>query len=649
MSAKRINNKLLLFILLLIVVFALFLVRLFDVQLVRGDEFYDLSEENRYFNKREKAERAVFLDRYGDPLVLNKKEYLEILEPDQLYSEKKLLENNQALALLATDSARVSHDFSRDYLYGAAMSSSLGYLSSVTADDLAEDASLTLDERLGRMGLESYFDQIMRSQAAHKKYEVNALGEKQRLVEFDEASFGKNIQTSLDPYLSSVAYQAMAGKKGAVVIMDANTGELLSLISSPSYDANVFEASFLEKLKNPNSRVVGQSSQQIQAYLEDERQLFFNRSISGAYPPGSVFKLVTALAALEEEALDENTIVEDEGVLKVGDWEYANWYYTQYGRTEGSVDLVKAIARSNDIYFYKAAEWLGPTKLAEYANLLSFGEKIGVELNGEATGLVPNPSWKEEFLAEPWYLGNTYHFGIGQGDLMVTPLQVAQMTQAIVNQGTLCPGTLLSAKNFNCRDLNFAEENLDLVLEGMLAACSSGGTAYPLFAYNQEQEVNLGFVRDGGELSEKGADLSVEDKIKAGMIACKTGTAEFGGADERGYRKTHAWLTGVVGIDLENLGVLIKGEGENKNDGELGKENLEIDVEENSATDSANLSENDLQNLRQQWLEKLERGNFPEEIVITVLVESDDEKAYREGSDDAAPVVAAILDWMRGE
>jgi cell division protein FtsI/penicillin-binding protein 2 len=203
--------------------------------------------------------------------------------------------------------------------------------------------------------------------------------------------------------------------------------------------------------------------------------------------------------------------------------------------------------------------------------------------------------------------------------------------------------------------LNFAEENLELVLEGMLAACSSGGTAYPLFAYNQEQEVNLGFVRDDGELSEKGADLSVEEKIKAGMIACKTGTAEFGGADERGYRKTHAWLTGVVGVNLEDLGVLKEGEeeagvenAENAN-GELGDEILEIDLEENSATDSANLSENDLQNLRQQWLEKLEKGNFPEEIVITVLVESDDEKAYREGSDDAAPVVTAILDWMRGE
>ena len=609
MAEKRINNKFLVFFFLLFAIFSLFFLRLLDVEILRGDDFFDLSEENRYFNKRYKAERAIFLDRYGDPLVKNQKQYLELLEPDQLYSKKKLISKDEALEIMATDSTKISHDFSRNYLYGEALASSLGYLSSVMADDLEKNENLALDERLGRMGLEKYFDELLRSQAAHQKFEVNALGEKQQLVEFQDAVYGQNIKTSLDPYLSTVAYQAMEGKKGAVVIMDAETGELLSLISSPSYDSNVFEASFLNKLANPESRVVGEAAQQISDYLLDERQLFFNRSISGSYPPGSVFKLVTALGALEENALDADTVVEDEGVLKVGDWEYANWYFTQYGRTEGPVNLIKAITRSNDIYFYKAAEWLGPVKLAEYANLLSYGAKIGVELDGEATGLVPNPSWKEEVLFEPWYLGNTYHFGIGQGDLLVTPLQVAQMTQAIANHGSLCPATLLEANNVACRDLSLKEENINLVLEGMLGACSSGGTAYPLFPYNQQRELTLGLVRSDGELGD--SNLEIGEKIDRGMLVCKTGTAEFGGADERGYRKTHAWLTSIVGIDFH--------------------------LEENEEIDE----------LKKEWLASIDEGkNFPKKLVITVLVESDEDKPYREGSEDAAPVVAKIIEWM---
>ena len=614
MVEKRVRNKFLVFFFLLLLVFSLFLFRLVDVEIIRGQDFFELSEENRYFNKRNKAERAVFLDRYGDPLVKNQKQYLELLEPDQLYSDKKLVSKDEALSVLATDSAQISYDFSRNYLYGEALASTLGYLSSVTADDLENNDNLPLDERLGRMGLESYFDDVLRSKAAHQKFEVNALGEKQQLVEYQEAVYGQNIETSLDPYLSTVAYQALEGKKGAVIIMDAETGNLLSLISSPSYDPNVFEANFLDKLANPKSRIITENGQQIADYLSDEKQLFFNRSISGAYPPGSVFKLVTALGALEEGDLDANTIVEDEGILKVGDWEYANWYFTQYGRTEGAVDLLKAITRSNDIYFYKAAEWLGPVKLAHYAKLLSYGEKIGVELGGEVTGLVPDPSWKEEVLSESWYLGNTYHFGIGQGDLLVTPLQVAQMTQAIANHGSLCPATILNINNDACRDLSFKEENLNLVLEGMRGACSSGGTAYPLFPYNQEKELELGIMRSDGEAGD--LNLEIGEEIDRGIMVCKTGTAEFGGVDKNGYRKTHAWLTSIVGIDFNQ---------EN--------ENVVTDEEKND--------------LKEAWLEKVDGGkNFPKKLIITVLVESDEDKPYREGSDDAAPVVAKILDWM---
>ncbi len=574
--------------------FALLLVRLFDVQIVKGESFFTLAENNRYFTKKNVAERAVFLDRYGQPLVVNEKLYFKYLKKDSFYSDKEFLSKDEALNLLASDSASVGHEFKRNYVYKEALASILGYLSPVTADDLAKNSNLPLNSRLGRMGLEQFFDKNLASKGSTSKFEVNALGQRQRLVALEEAKFGENLLTSLDPYLSTLAYQAMAGKKGAVVIMDASNGEILTLLSSPSFDPNVFEENWLEGLYSKERL----SATKIQTYLQDENQVFFNRSTTGVYPPGSVFKLVTALAALQEGVIKANTVVDDQGTLKVGDFEYANWYFTQYGRTEGVVDVKKALARSNDIFFYKAAEWLGPTKLAEYARLFGLGSPTGLQLNQEASGLVPDPKWKEFTRGENWYLGNTYHFGIGQGDLLVTPMQVAAMTQAIVNHGQLCQSSLLPITKQNCRDLGIEEQYLEIVLAGMVAACSHGGTAYPLFPYNAQVATELDNL-----------DLTASEQISQGMIACKTGTAEFGAADERGYRKTHAWTTAVIGIDQAKI----------------------ISPAEEDTSTKAN------------WQKLIKEHGFPDKLVITVLVESDGEKIYSEGSQDAAPVIAEIL------
>ncbi|MBU1034110.1 hypothetical protein KKI22_04185 [Patescibacteria group bacterium] len=589
----------------LLMVFSLLLIRLLDVEIVNGEHFFTLAENNRYFTKKNPAERAVFLDRYGQALVRNEKQYFKYLKKDQLYSDKEFLAKEEALNLLATDSANLGYEFNRVYPYKESLSSVLGYISPVTENDLKKDFSLPISNRIGRMGLEQFFDKNLQSEPALSKFETNALGQKQRLVSYTAPVYSSNIQTSLDPYLSELAYQAMAGKKGAVVIMDASNGEILTLISSPSFDANIFEENFINSLYKRDS---SESMSKIKEYLSDENKVFFNRSVAGAYPPGSIFKLVTAIGALEEGAIDENTIIEDNGTLKVGDFEYANWYFTQYGRTEGAISVERALTRSNDIFFYKAAEWLGPTKLAEYARLFGFGSPTGLQLSQEVAGLVPDPKWKETELGESWYLGNTYHFGIGQGDLLVTPVQIANMTQAIANQGTLCQGSLLPISQQNCRDLAIDEKNLEIVLSGMLGACSQGGTAYPLFPYNTKLALTL---------SEE--DFSDSQKIDQGMIACKTGTAEFGAADEKGYRKTHAWMTAILGVDQEKI------------------LNAELEPITNEEKSSPN---------RAEWAELVRKNGFPKKLVITVLVESNEDQIFSEGSQDAAPVIAKVLDWM---
>ena len=605
------RQKLFFYCTLLVSIFVLLLARLIDLQLVRGQVLAELANQNRYFSKNYLVERALIFDRYQQPLVKNRPNYYLLSDPHQLYSQQELIDHDQALFMMATDSASLERDFSRIYTYPQTLAHVLGYVTGITADDLVENKQLNFAEQFGRTGLERFFDNSLRATPGTEVFEVDALGYKQQLVSKTEAFSGTNLFSSLDPFLSEVAYQALADRKGAVVIMDAQTGQILTLISSPSFDPNLFEKVRLARLADqPNS----EEQKELLAQIQDDRQLFFNRAVSGNYPPGSVFKLITALAALEEGVLDQSTTVLDEGVLEVGEYQYANWYYTQYGRAEGEINLLRAIIRSNDIFFYKAAEWLGPQKLAEYSRIFGLGKATGIELHGEALGLVPDPSWKEEHFGEKWFLGNTYHFGIGQGDVLVSPLQLTQVFQALSNGGVMCRPTLLMSVK-ECQDLSFEEENLDLISQALLGVAQEGGTAFPLFDYNQILSSTLR-SRLGEQVFES---LSAKEKIRAGMVAGKTGTSEFGGVDQRGYRATHAWFSSVVGLNKQ----LILDHWQ-----ELGLENASVE--------------------QQAWLEALANNQLPKEIVITVLVESDEDVKYREGSADAAPIVREILTWMTG-
>jgi len=596
--------------------FVLLLVRLFDLQIIRGDYFLGLADDNRFYNLEVPSQRGVFLDRYGKPLVYNAKQYYELGSSELLFTDRLPISREESLVKMASGSSLISFELRRFYPYANALSHTIGYVGPVTVEDLLQQEHLDIADQIGKLGLEKQYDQSIKGIKGKEVYEINTFGEKQRLVERKEAQKGFDVATSIDPYLSQVAARALAGKKGVLIISDASNGEVLALISSPSFDANDFNNTYLDENQEEARK------NRISSYLSNENKVFFNRAISGAYPPGSIFKLVTALAGLRKGAIDENTSVIDEGILKVGEWEYANWYYTQYGRTEGAISLVRAISRSNDIYFYKAAEFTGPNDLAQMAREFGFGSQTGIELGGEVGGIVPDPEWKERVIGERWYLGNTYHFGIGQGDLLVTPIQVSQMVQAIANKGRLCRATLLKDQDDRCTELGLDEYHTDLVLRGMLNACSSGGTAYPFFPWNEKKR---------GE-DEKSAEIV----ISRGAIACKTGTAEFGAADARGYRKTHGWLTAIVGVDsqriLQSAGI------DPEEEGEEATAETELDLD-------FNVGKID----REAWLEKVKKYGFPERLVIVALVESDGENPFMEGSKDAAPVVKEVMDWVYGE
>ena len=290
----------------------------------------------------------------------------------------------------------------------------------------------------GRTGLERIFNDVLAGHDGLQVYERNAYGQPTRLLAQQPAQKGEDLTLSLDLELSRQAFSALGAQRGAVIVSEPKTGKILAMVSKPSF-LPVSTSSPEEQAAWQTEIAQGQVAASLVDALDHQQNPFLFRPIAAVYPPGSIFKIVTALAGLEYQTFTPETTVVDEGVLTVGEYSYANWYWRQYGQAEGTISIIRALARSNDIFFYKAAEWTGPQKLAEFARLMNLGKPTQIGLPGEQAGLVPDPAWKQQHFGENWYLGNTYHMGIGQGDVLVTPIQL----QMVMSTG--CPRTALPA------------------------------------------------------------------------------------------------------------------------------------------------------------------------------------------------------------
>jgi len=377
----------------------------------------------------------------------------------------------------------------------------MGYLSQVTEEELGcrEGLCYSPGMMIGRAGVEKVFEATLRGRDGGRMVEVDSSGLEVRELGSNVAEAGSDVHLSIDSRLQKIMYEALGGKKGSAVALDMQ-GKVIGLVSSPAYDPT-----------------------KVSEYLKDTENLYFlNRAIGGTYPPGSVFKPVTAYAGLEEGKITSETQFEDTGEIKVGIYRYGNWYFDQYGGKEGSIGLVRALARSNDIYFYKVGEAVGVEKLVSWARKFGLGETTGIELLGERAGLVPDKLWKERETGEKWFLGNTYHMSIGQGDLLVTPLQVARMTLGVVS-GRLCQVSVLKDSSVVCRDLGINNEDIVTVREGMKEVCATGGTAFPFFNFEP-------------------------------WVLCKTGTAQHSGQVNK-EDKPHAWM--IVAYPGENPEIIL--------------------------------------------------------------------------------------------
>lgn len=399
----------------------------------------------------------------------------------------------------------------REYEPVSGLGPVLGYVSKVTDQDLKDHPDYKPSNEIGREGLESYYEKYLKGQPGVLEVEVDSRGRQQRQLSATSPLPGNNLTLSINTALEQKMTEVLGNEVkvsqspgGVALALNPQTGQILGMVSYPTFDNNIFTSRNIDEEYNK--------------LLNDPAKPLFNRAISGAYPSGSIIKPIIAAAGLQEGNITPSTTINAPGEIKVGNWTYPDW------KVHGLTDVRKAIAESVNIFFYAlAGGWdkingLGVGKLTTYLRAFGFGERSNIDLSGEVEGLVPSPAWKEKNKKEMWYLGDTYHLGIGQGDFLVTPLQMAVATAAVVNGGTLLKPQIVSKiadnngktvwefKKEVTKDHIISDANLQVVREGMRQAVTSGSAKML-------------------------SDLPV-------AVAAKTGTAQFGSEG-----KTHAWMT----------------------------------------------------------------------------------------------------------
>lgn len=429
---------------------------LVKTQIFSGNYYRSLADDNRIKTIPIHAPRGIIYDRNDVPLVTNL--------PAFRYDEQTI-SKDQAI-ILETEGKFPEIDSVRSYLKSFSMAHVLD-------------------------GVERQYQEKLRGINGKELVEVDAIRKKLRVISTINPVAGNNLILTIDASLQKTAHEALKDKKGVVIVSKPDTGEILTLVSMPSFDQNNLES-----------------------YLSDSDQPLFNRAISGTYPPGSTFKIITAVAGLETGMIKADTLFEDTGVLVIGPYKFPNWKWLSGGGVDGWINVTQALQKSNDVFFYQVGEKLGIEKIVLFAKKFGLGGKLGVDLPQEAGGSIKRD--------REWFLGDTFHMAIGQGDLLVTPLQVNVWTNVIANGGKLCKPYV--AKKSECKDLGFKKENIEIVKKGMEMACQPGGTGYPLFSFKPQ-------------------------------VYCKTGTAEFGIEG-----KTHAWFTSFS-QDI-SVTVLVEGAGE---------------------------------------------------------------------------------------
>ena len=424
--------------------------RMYFLQVIEADRYRMLAEENRINLRLLPPPRGRILDRFGEPLAVNRQNFRVLVVPEQTRDLQATLDALAELIGLSeyeresvTKKARrrssfvpvtvrenldwkemariqvnapdlpgviINEGLTRFYPQTETAAHVLGYVARVDEEDLTGDPLLQLPGfRIGKQGMERKFDLVLRGSGGNSQVEVNALGRVIRELERKEAEAGTDLSLTLDERLQRFTAERLGAESAASVVIDVHTGEVLVMASTPSFDPNVFNRGLTQREWN--------------ALSGDPRAPMTNKTISGQYSPGSTYKMAVALAALEHGAIGADQTVFCRGHTDLGSRRFHCWE----GRGHGNMDMVQAIAQSCDVYFYEVARRVGVDRIADMANRLGLGHSSGLGLAGERNGLIPTEAWKRATLGKSWQKGETFNTAIGQGYVLTTPMQLAVM------------------------------------------------------------------------------------------------------------------------------------------------------------------------------------------------------------------------------
>ena len=446
-------------ILWVLVCFAALFMRLFFLQVIKGEEYRRLSDNNSIRLQRIEPFRGIIFDRSKLMLVDNRPSFdvtitlkdaqpvAQTLEKLSAYLSVTDEELRQKIAgqkgitaykpmLLRQDIGRdavagievhkydlpgidVNVNPRRHYLFEQSAAHILGYLGEISAEELnsGKYPGVRSGELIGKAGVERTYDEHLRGLGGGRQVEVNATGQIMRVLKTVPSRPGRNVVLTIDQAVQMKAEELLEGVIGAAVAIDPNNGEVLAIASNPSFDQNTI--------------VGGMTHEQWQAFVSDPLKPLTNRAVQGEYPPASTYKILTAVAGLEEGLIDENTQFCCPGHYRFKGRDYRCWKKGGHG----CLKLVQAIAQSCDVYFYQVGQAVGVDRLAWYAKAFGLGTATGVELANESSGLIPTAAWKLKRTGEPWQEGETLSLAIGQGFNLVTPLQMAGLAAAVATGG----------------------------------------------------------------------------------------------------------------------------------------------------------------------------------------------------------------------
>ncbi|MBI3252089.1 MAG: penicillin-binding protein 2 [Candidatus Omnitrophica bacterium] len=531
--------------------FAFLGVNLVWMQVIKGDAYRALSEKNRLRVIYLEGARGKILDRRGRVLATSRlgfncsaipweaqgaiQQSCRVLAPilgeDAWTLEKRFYERPPGAfhtVLMAEDIGSqkaiaieerldrlpgflVETHSKRTYPLGESAAHLVGFVGPIRDDeeDLMEIGGYKPADWVGRDGVEKFYESYLRGRSGGIQMEVNSRGRFVRTLGFERPTGGKDIRLTVDAELESTVQEYLRAQKGAVIVMNLEDGGLLSLNSSPSFDPNLF--------------ATREGRKKVGDYLTDERAPMVNRAIRGAYPPGSIFKIVTALAALEQKKITAATVFKCGGVLTIGGNAFHCWNLTGHGDER----LAEGFAHSCNVYFYSAGVLAGVDAIAEKAAQFGFSKLTGIDLPGEKEGFVPSREWKKKVYHAPWYEGETANFAIGQGYLQVTPIQALGMIAGVAAHGWIFkPHVVDRIENVKVADgssrtLTIDPSDLRAVIDGLDAVIQSGtGT---------------------GRLA----------RVEGIRIAGKTGTAQSG------QDRTHAWFVGFAPEENPKVAVVV--------------------------------------------------------------------------------------------